>query len=106
LCPRLMKKLRWRSTTSDTPRRKRHNMTAINGNNGNNGHNGTGRHNLHHAGNGNGANGNGHIHGMKDSLGTNGHNHTVPFLDLVTPHLQLEEELISTFKEALSTAAF
>src|SRR5437879_10921668 len=81
-------------------------MTAINGNNGHNGHNGNGRHNLYHAGNGNGANGNGRTHGMKDNPGTNGHNHTVPFLDLVTPHLQLEEELISTFKKALSTAAF
>ena len=98
-------------------------MTATNGNNG---HNGNGRGNLHHAGNGNGANGNGangnganengadgngangndHSHGLKHNHGANGHNHSVPFLDLVTPHLQLGEELISTFKKALCTAAF
>src|SRR5437762_2828765 len=81
-------------------------MTATNGNNGHNGHNGNGRLNLHHAGNGHGANGNAHGHGMKDNHGTNGHTHAVQFLDLVTPHQQLEKELISTFKEALSTAAF
>ena len=30
----------------------------------------------------------------------------VPFLDLVTPHLELEEELVSVFRNALRTAGF
>ena len=30
----------------------------------------------------------------------------VPFLDLVTPHLELEEELVSVFRSALKTAGF
>jgi len=30
----------------------------------------------------------------------------VPFLDLVTPHVELEEELISVFRQALRTAGF
>src|SRR5262245_5842686 len=30
----------------------------------------------------------------------------VPFLDLVTPHLQLEEELLTVFRTALKTAGF
>jgi dTDP-4-amino-4,6-dideoxygalactose transaminase len=30
----------------------------------------------------------------------------VPFLDLVTPHLQIEEELLAVFRAALKTAAF
>jgi dTDP-4-amino-4,6-dideoxygalactose transaminase len=30
----------------------------------------------------------------------------IPFLDLVTPHRQLEEELVSAFREALRSAAF
>lgn len=30
----------------------------------------------------------------------------VPFLDLVTPHLELEEELVEVFRKSLSTAAF
>ena len=30
----------------------------------------------------------------------------VPFLDLVTPHRQLEEELVATFREAVRAAAF
>jgi len=30
----------------------------------------------------------------------------IPFLDLVTPHVQLEEELVSAFRKALETAAF
>jgi dTDP-4-amino-4,6-dideoxygalactose transaminase len=30
----------------------------------------------------------------------------IPFLDLVTPHVQLEEELVGAFREALKTAAF
>jgi len=33
-------------------------------------------------------------------------NNTIPFLDLVTPHLELEEELISIFRRALKTAGF
>ena len=31
---------------------------------------------------------------------------TVPFLDLVTPHRELEEELVAAFREALRSAAF
>ncbi len=31
---------------------------------------------------------------------------SIPFLDLVTPHQQLEEELVSAFRKALRTAAF
>jgi dTDP-4-amino-4,6-dideoxygalactose transaminase len=30
----------------------------------------------------------------------------VPFLDLVTPHMELEEELVQVFKKALATAGF
>ncbi len=30
----------------------------------------------------------------------------IPFLDLATPHVELEEELVSVFKEALHTAGF
>src|SRR5436190_22453777 len=30
----------------------------------------------------------------------------VPFLDLVTPHRELEEELVDAFRRALSSAAF
>lgn len=30
----------------------------------------------------------------------------IPFLDLVTPHVELEEELVSVFRQALRTAAF
>jgi dTDP-4-amino-4,6-dideoxygalactose transaminase len=33
-------------------------------------------------------------------------NQTIPFLDLVTPHRQLEEELVAAFREALRSAAF
>ena len=33
-------------------------------------------------------------------------NNKVPFLDLVTPHLTLEEELVAVFRAALHTAAF
>ncbi len=33
-------------------------------------------------------------------------NGKIPFLDLVTPHLELEEELVSVFKEALNMAGF
>ena len=36
-------------------------------------------------------------------MSTNG---TIPFLDLVTPHQELEEELVSVFKTALKTAGF
>jgi len=31
---------------------------------------------------------------------------SIPFLDLVTPHLELEEELVSVFRSALKTAGF
>ncbi len=31
---------------------------------------------------------------------------SIPFLDLVTPHVELEEELTAVFRQALSTAAF
>src|ERR1039457_1047168 len=35
------------------------------------------------------------------------HSHTeIPFLDLVTPHVELEDELVQVFKKALRTAAF
>jgi dTDP-4-amino-4,6-dideoxygalactose transaminase len=34
------------------------------------------------------------------------HQHTIPFLDLVAPHLELEEELVSVFRQALRTAGF
>ena len=30
----------------------------------------------------------------------------IPFLDLVTPHAELNEELVTAFQEALKTAAF
>ena len=33
-------------------------------------------------------------------------NGKIPFLDLVTPHRELEEELLSVFRTALHTAAF
>ena len=33
-------------------------------------------------------------------------NNSVPFLDLITPHLQLEEELVAVFREALRTGRF
>src|SRR5882762_590967 len=33
-------------------------------------------------------------------------NDKIPFLDLVTPHLELEEELVSVFRNALKTAGF
>lgn len=33
-------------------------------------------------------------------------NGLIPFLDLVTPHLELEEELVSVFRNALRTAGF
>jgi dTDP-4-amino-4,6-dideoxygalactose transaminase len=33
-------------------------------------------------------------------------NGRIPFLDLVTPHLELEEELVSVFRRALRTAGF
>lgn len=46
------------------------------------------------------------------SNGSNGHdgakneNNGVPFVDLVAPHLELEEELVSVFTKALSAAGF
>jgi dTDP-4-amino-4,6-dideoxygalactose transaminase len=33
-------------------------------------------------------------------------NEPIPFLDLVTPHLELEEELVAAFRQALRSAAF
>src|SRR6187402_1513744 len=33
-------------------------------------------------------------------------NQSIPFLDLVTPHRELEEELVAAFREALRSAAF
>lgn len=33
-------------------------------------------------------------------------NGNIPFLDLVTPHLELEEELVAVFRQALRTAGF
>src|SRR5207247_10795225 len=33
-------------------------------------------------------------------------NGNIPFLDLVTPHLELEEELVSVFRSVLKTAGF
>ena len=30
----------------------------------------------------------------------------IPFLDLVTPHLELEEELVAVLRNALKTAGF
>lgn len=33
-------------------------------------------------------------------------NHEIPFLDLVTPHLELEDELVSVFRNAIRTAGF
>src|SRR5277367_2945034 len=36
---------------------------------------------------------------------SNGHN-SIPFLDLVTPHLELERELTEVFQKALRTAGF
>ena len=33
-------------------------------------------------------------------------NNPVPFLDLVTPHRELEEELVGAFREAVRSAAF
>jgi dTDP-4-amino-4,6-dideoxygalactose transaminase len=47
----------------------------------------------------NGNNGNGHN-------GAGGVSKAVPFLDLVTPHLQLEDELVLVFRNALSKAGF
>jgi dTDP-4-amino-4,6-dideoxygalactose transaminase len=55
-------------------------VTDQNGSNSNNGHNGN-----HSA---------------------DGGNKAVPFLDLVTPHLLLEDEIVSVFRNALSTAGF
>ncbi len=38
--------------------------------------------------------------------GEGGMNNAVPFLDLITPHLELEEELIDVFRDALRTGRF
>ena len=45
-------------------------------------------------------------HGSNGHNGANGGGRTVPFLDLVTPHLELEDELVSVFRSALSKAGF
>jgi dTDP-4-amino-4,6-dideoxygalactose transaminase len=37
---------------------------------------------------------------------TNGNGKAIPFLDLVTPHVELGEELVSVFRTALKTAGF
>ena len=68
-------------------------MTGTNGNNG--------RHALNRNNHGQNvySGGNGH-HGAND------HSNGVPFLDLVTPHLQLEDELVTVFRNALFTAGF
>jgi dTDP-4-amino-4,6-dideoxygalactose transaminase len=52
--------------------------------------------------NGNG-NGNGHGNGNGNS---NGNAKGIPFLDLVTPHVELEQELTQVFQQALRTAGF
>jgi len=64
-------------------------VTANNGSNGNgsNGHHGSGH-------NGNGRN------------GAAGGSRAVSFLDLITPHLELEDELVTLFRSALSHAGF
>ena len=33
-------------------------------------------------------------------------NNSIPFLDLITPHLELKDELTEVFNKALSTAGF
>ena len=33
-------------------------------------------------------------------------NQNIPFLDLVTPHVELEEELVAAFRAALHTAGY
>jgi dTDP-4-amino-4,6-dideoxygalactose transaminase len=47
-----------------------------------------------------------HGNGSNGRNGTDGASQPVPFLDLVTPHLQLESELVSVFRTALSKAGF
>jgi dTDP-4-amino-4,6-dideoxygalactose transaminase len=37
---------------------------------------------------------------------TNATTHNIPFLDLITPHVELEQELIDVFRRALATAVF
>lgn len=44
--------------------------------------------------------------GSNGHHGTNGKSNGVPFLDLLTPHVQLEDELVSVLRNALSSAAF
>jgi dTDP-4-amino-4,6-dideoxygalactose transaminase len=39
-------------------------------------------------------------------MGVNVSNEQVPFLDLVTPHRELEDELVAVFRQALRSAAF
>lgn len=43
------------------------------------------------------------VHASRDS---NGSSTTIPFLDLTTPHQELEAELVSCFRHALETAEF
>ncbi len=45
-------------------------------------------------------------HGSNGHNGASGGSQAVPFLDLVTPHLQLEDELVLIFRNALSKAEF
>jgi dTDP-4-amino-4,6-dideoxygalactose transaminase len=53
-----------------------------------------------------GSNGSNGSNGHSSHLSANGDARSVSFLDLVTPHMQLEGELISVFRNALSTAGF
>src|SRR5687767_7448578 len=39
-------------------------------------------------------------------MGVHVSNEQIPFLDLVTPHRELEEELVGAFRQALRSAAF
>ena len=39
-------------------------------------------------------------------MGVHVSNEPIPFLDLVTPHRELEEELVAAFRQALRSAAF
>jgi dTDP-4-amino-4,6-dideoxygalactose transaminase len=43
---------------------------------------------------------------VSNSEGTQVTHNTIPFLDLVTPHRELEEELVQAFREALRSAQF
>lgn len=39
-------------------------------------------------------------------MSTNGNHHSIPFLDLITPHVELEQELTAVFQKALRSAGF